>query len=353
MVSERKVKKKKMALNYMYAYSAKIPTVRERIKEKKDDFQMIERYFKEALGEAWTEFSNFLNNFDNSEYERCTTSTSNQLLSESKVDLLVVYGYEGDSYGSGSDMSAVMDALNTYYFNFYNHMWSDPNNASANAQVVLWNAPTSVPDQDMFKQLMDDFVYKYPNVHFLFVGKSKGSFNDYMVDPTKDYFMNIGQDTYSFAKTIAKRIHEIPTVFTYPTCDPNNANFTNVAESSHVYTGYVSPNYTTFIKIAPTYFRFSEKVIVKVTEGDVAMCGSRTSMNVDDNVDDRLCDPNNNLEWWFLCGRWIGDCDPIYLAVSGSSARSNVYCQGFPEEVSLAFRLCQLGEPRKYYANFH
>ncbi|KAK8403997.1 hypothetical protein O3P69_000212 [Scylla paramamosain] len=375
------------ALNYMYAYSAKIPTVRERIKEKKNDFSLIERHFKEALAGAWTEFINFVENYDYSEYERCPTYTSNQFVSENKVDLLVVYGYDGGetetqkerdyishlgqlvnvgvdrsrigvldgksakwifpvanlsnvadwgsnfsestsySYGSGSDMPAVMDALNSYYFSFYSHMWSDANNASANAQVVLWNAPNSVPDQDMFKQLMDDFMYKYPNVHFLFVGKSKGSFNDYMVDPTKDYFTNSGQDMFAFAKTIAKRIREIPTVFTYPACDPNNGNFTSVAESSHVYTGYISPNYTTFIKIAPTYFRFSEKVIVKVTEGDVAICGSRTSMNVDDNVDDRLCDPNNNLEWWFLCGRWIGNCDPIYLAVSGSSARSNIYCQ--------------------------
>lgn len=49
------------------------------------------------------------------------------------------------------------------------------------------------------------------DVHFLFVGKSKGSFNDYMVDPTKDYFTNSGQDMYAFAKTIAKRIHESKT----------------------------------------------------------------------------------------------------------------------------------------------
>lgn len=44
----------------MYAYSAKIPAVRERIKEKKDDFALIESHFKQALGDAWSEFSSFL-----------------------------------------------------------------------------------------------------------------------------------------------------------------------------------------------------------------------------------------------------------------------------------------------------
>ena len=60
-------------------------------------------------------------------------------------------------------------------------------------------------------------------------------------------------------------LQTVPTVFAYPACNPDNANFTNIAESTHVYTGYVSPNFTTYIKIAPHYFLFSERVVLTVS----------------------------------------------------------------------------------------
>lgn len=46
------------------------------------------------------------------------------------------------------------------------------------------------------------------DVYFLFVGKSKGSFNDLMIDPSKDYFVNSGKDMVDFAQSIALRICE-------------------------------------------------------------------------------------------------------------------------------------------------
>lgn len=48
------------ALHYMYAYSAKIPAIRDKIREIKDDFPLIESSFKGALAKAWTDFINFV-----------------------------------------------------------------------------------------------------------------------------------------------------------------------------------------------------------------------------------------------------------------------------------------------------
>ncbi|KAG0714987.1 hypothetical protein GWK47_013033 [Chionoecetes opilio] len=375
------------ALNYMYVFSGKIATVRDKMQQYRDDFSLIERAFKDALRLAWNAVTSFVDSYDYSEFDRCPTYTSSQVLAENRVDLLAVYGYEGgetemqkerdymahlgqlldvgvdrsrlgvldgksakwifpmtnfsnvadwgsnfsesttNSYGSGSDMLVVMSGLTAYYLDFYNHLWSDVNNASANAQVVLWNAPNSVPQQEEFQKLMDDFKLKFPDVYFLFVGKSRGSFNGLMVDPNKDYFTNSGQDMVAFARTLATRIRELPTLFTYPACDPDNGNFTNVAESSHIYTGYITPNFTTYIKIAPNYFRFSEQVVLKVTEGDVSICASRTSVRVESNVADKLCSDTATLEWWHLCDRWVEGCDAIYLAVTGSNIRTNAHCQ--------------------------
>lgn len=68
--------------------------------------------------------------------------------------------------------------------------------------------------------------------------------------------------------------------------------------------------------------------MLQVNEGDVTVCSSRKSMTVETNVEDRLCHDTDTLEWWHLCGRYVQDCDPIYLAVTGTNIRSNSYCQG-------------------------
>ena len=67
---------------------------------------------------------------------------------------------------------------------------------------------------------------------------------------------------------------------------------------------------------------------LQMTEGDVSICASRTSINVESNVADIICGDNNPLEWWYMCDRYVKDCNPIYLAVTGSSAQSNPNCQG-------------------------
>lgn len=378
---------KEQALHFMYAYSAKIASIKELISQNKDQFLDIENAFQRALTNSWTQFINFVDSYDYSEFDRCA-DYSNKVMCENKVDLLVVYSREGGEteikkerdymahlgqlldvgvdrsrigvldgktanvmfpmtnfsnvadwgsnfststdniYGSsGSDMMKVMGAITAYYTNFYNNLRSDANNATANSQVVLWNAPSSVLQQEEFLQLMDSFKVLHPDVYFLFVGKNKGALTDLMVDPNQDFFQITGQDMFAFAKTIAERICQIPSVFVYPACNPDNRNFTSYAESSHTYTGYVSPNYTTYIKIAPNYFQYSEKVMLQLKEGDVTVCSSRVSMNVETNAEDRMCHDTNSLEWWHLCGRYLDQCAPIYLAVTGSSSRTNSYCQ--------------------------
>lgn len=375
------------ALHFMYAYIEKIPKIRGLINENKDDFPTIEGEFKSALTKAWSAFTNLVDNYDYTDYDRCPSYSTNHVMTENEVDLLMVYSHEGGetemqkqrdslahlgqlldvgvdrsrigvldgktatwhfpmtnfsnvadwgsnfsqsteyNYGSGSDMAKTMAALTTYYFNFYNHLWSDASNASAHAQVVLWNVPNTVQNQEDFTVLMKEFRLKYPDVYFLFAGKSKNSFTELMLDSAQDFFVTSEQDMVVYANTLFTRISELPSLFTYPSCNPDNANFTNIAESSHVYTGYISPNYTTYIKIAPHYFRFSEKVVLTVSQGDVTVCGSRTSVTVDTSAGDVLCSDKETLEWMYLCGRYIEECYPIYLSVSASSGRTNSYCQ--------------------------
>lgn len=69
-------------------------------------------------------------------------------------------------------------------------------------------------------------------------------------------------------------------------------------------------------------------LLLQVNEGDVTVCGSRISMNVEANAGDRLCHDTDGLQWNHLCGRYLDQCDPIYLAVTGSSSRTSVNCQG-------------------------
>lgn len=50
--------------------------------------------------------------------------------------------------------------------------------------------------------------------------------------------------------------HTVPSVFIYPACDTKK--YTDYKELSHIYEGYVSPNFTTYVKIAPQNFRSSD-----------------------------------------------------------------------------------------------
>ncbi|XP_042239400.1 uncharacterized protein LOC121877623 isoform X3 [Homarus americanus] len=378
---------KEQALNFMYAYSDKFPEVKRMITEYQDHFSGIESSFKSALNNVWSSFTSFVGSYDYTDYDRCPIYSKKDVKCENKVDLIMVYGHEGGiyemdkqrqyisllgtmlsvsvdrsrlgvldgksaqwkfpltnfsnvadwgsnytvddigSYGSGSDMMAVLKELTAYYTNFYTKLHSDGKNASAHSQVVLWNVPGSIPDPDTFLDLLSQFRQRFPDVYFLLVGKSKNSFIDMLVDPSTDFFTNNVQEIEVFAATLAKRICKIPSVFVYPACDTYNSNFSNYQEATHVYTGYVSPNFTTYIKIAPQNFRFSGSLKLKVSNADVSVCSSRESMTVDTTASDYACvTGGTDMEWTELCGRYLVDCAPIFLSVTGQTALGT-YCQ--------------------------
>ncbi|XP_037792857.1 uncharacterized protein LOC119588229 [Penaeus monodon] len=268
---------------------------------------------------------------------------------------------ESQSYGSGSDMPLVLDKLEAYYSGFYKDLRSDGNNAEAHSQVCCFKIPLrffffflsytgglllffSSPsiDSNDFYMLMKNFRLNYPDVYFLMVGKSKGSYNDILLDISKDFFTNNALEQEDFAKDIAKRVLEIPSVFVYPACDSNNANFTNYREQNHLYTGYVSPNHTTYVHIAPHNFRFSGYVKIMVSSSDVKVCTSRESMAVASNAQDYTCiEDDGDFEFSDLCGRYLEDCKPIFMSITGKptigSRCTDERCE-YPDQVKFEIR---------------
>nr|XP_045599375.1 uncharacterized protein LOC123758762 isoform X3 [Procambarus clarkii] len=392
------------ALNFMYIYSEKFPELKRMITENKDDFTAIERSLKTALNDVWKAFNTFVGNYDYTDYNRCPSYSKNEVLCENQVDLLMVYGHDSgitdmdkqrqyisllaqmigvsvegsrlgildgksaswivpmtnfsnvadagsnfttlaSSYGSGSDMIAVLNELSAYYNRSYKALLSDGNNAKAHSQVVLWNVPGSIPtDKETFLEQIRNFRLSFPDVYFLLVGKSKDVFSDMLLDPPKDFYTNNVINMEEFAATLAKRICRVPSVFTYPACDSNNVNFTNYREQSHIYNGYVSPNFTTYIKIAPQYFHYSGELKLTVSNADIQVCSSRESMYVENSATDYLCiEGGSEFNWEELCGRWLEQCNPIYLSVTGKSdAGIGSYCQDeecqYPNQIQYEIR---------------
>ncbi|ROT65850.1 hypothetical protein C7M84_016166 [Penaeus vannamei] len=65
---------------------------------------------------------------------------------------------------------------------------------------------------------MKNFRLNYPDVYFLMVGKSKGSYNDILLDISKDFFTNNVLEQEDFATVVSKRVleskrRECPSVF--------------------------------------------------------------------------------------------------------------------------------------------
>ncbi|KAK3854662.1 hypothetical protein Pcinc_038873 [Petrolisthes cinctipes] len=373
-------------LNFMFIYAHKFPELKRLITEKQEDYPDIERSFQNALNKAWNEFTSFVGNYNYEDYEPCSTQYSKDYVPcENTADLLMVYSGEGGvtemekqrkylthltqmlgvgvqrsrvgvmngkngqwifpmtnfsnvadwgsnfttetiSYGgSSSDMNAVLTELSSFYNSTYTTLKSDLTNASAHSQVVLWNVPGSMPDTEVFLEDLRLFNLSYPDVYFLLVGKSRGNFDEMMEDPTNDFFQNTEPDPEVFAEKLAKRICQVPSVFTFPACDTNN--FTDYGELSHVYEGYISPNFTTYVKIAPQNFRFSGHLKLKISDGNVKVCSSRLSPLVDSSAQDYMCvDSTGDLEYKHLCGRWLDQCSPIYLSVTGTSD-NNIICE--------------------------
>ncbi|KAK7069029.1 hypothetical protein SK128_007342 [Halocaridina rubra] len=184
-----------------------------------------------------------------------------------------------NSGGSGGDINLILDKMRVYYSSFYKTMNSTADNATANAQVVVWNVPKNAPDfnnVDLQRTILE-FRLAFPNVYFLFVGNNRGAYEPVLKDPEEDFFKLDTSNPELFADTLSKRICQIPTVFVYPACDTQNVNFTNYNEQSHKFTGYISPNYTSYAMIAPHNFRFSYRVKLKVIELTVKVLLNPTS----------------------------------------------------------------------------
>ncbi|XP_047491225.1 uncharacterized protein LOC125040619 [Penaeus chinensis] len=396
-----KTKIEQQALNFMYAYAHHFNEIQRLIKE--NDFQTVKDAMQGQLSRAMNVFNGFVDSYNYEDYDKCPIYSSSQVKTENQVDLLFVYAHEGgtlemekqreyvthlvnmlgvgktrsrlgimdgkkaewitpmtnfsnvadwcsnftedesQSYGSGSDMPLVLEKLEAYYSGFYRELRSDGNNAEAHSQIVLWNVPSS-PSGDIndFYMKMKNFRLNYPDVYFLMVGKSKGSYNDILLDLTKDFFTNNALEQEDFASDVLKRVLEIPSVFIYPACDSNNANFTNYREQNHVYTGYVSPNYTTYVHIAPHNFRFSGYVKLTVSSSDVKVCTSRESMAVANNALDYTCiEDNGDIEFYDLCGRYLEDCKPIFMSITGKpslgSRCTDERCE-YPDQVKFEVR---------------
>ncbi|XP_042885677.1 uncharacterized protein LOC122261912 [Penaeus japonicus] len=396
-----KTKIEQQALNFMYAYAHHFNEIRRLITE--NDFPTVRDRMQEQLNRAMSVFNNFVGSYNNEDYDNCPIYSSSTVKTENQVDLLMVYSHEGgrtemekqreyithlanmlgvgktrsrlgimdgkkadwivpmtnfsniadwcsnftedesQSYGSGSDMELVLDRLSVYYSGFYRELRSDGNNAESHTQIVLWNVPSSPTfDINDFIMQMKNFRLNYPDVYILMAGKSKGSYNDILLDISKDFFSNNVLEQEDFAEDLLKRILEIPSVFVYPACDSNNANFTNYREQNHLYTGYVSPNYTTYIHIAPHNFRFSGYLKLMISSSDVKVCSSRESMAVVSNAEDYKClEDNGEFEYYDLCGRYLEDCKPIFLSVTGKptlgSRCTDERCE-YPDQVKFEIR---------------
>lgn len=374
---------KEQALNFAYAYADYFSGAATHIEENREDYPAIESYFQTEVNNVWSAFSNFVGGYSYEDYDRCPTYSKGNVKCENWADLVVVYSREGGSYetekerkymtllaemigvsetrsrlgvldgksgnwilevsnvsniadlgsnftmdtqyasGSSGDFLQTLDKLRLYYFNFYRVMNSSAENATANAQVVVWNVPKNAPDfeDEETQDILKDFHLDFPNVYFLLVGSSIGSYEKVLNDSSKDFFKTSYTDIEDFAKSIADRVCQIPSVFVYPACDTNNENFTRHSEGSHHFTGYVSPNYTTYAMIAPHNFRFSPYVKLTVKTSEVKVCASRLSMNVENTAEDYQCqDGNSNFEfeWDELCGRYLSECRPIYLSITGT-----------------------------------
>ncbi|XP_066977234.1 uncharacterized protein [Macrobrachium rosenbergii] len=396
-------KTKEQVLNFMYAYSNYDSFARQYIDENSENFEDIQSHFTGSLNDAWSAFSGFIGSYNSDDYESCPTYTQGSVKCETTTDLVVVYNREGGvqdsqaqreyitllaqkigvgqdrsrlgvidarnaewlmpvtnvsnvadlganftlnsqqfgSGGSSADAMRILETLHNYYFEFYNLSHSSGENATANSQVVVWNVPRSAPDfnDDNNLKVLRDFHLSFPDVYFLLVGNTQADYVNVLHDKEKDFFKINLLDTEETADQIAKRVCQIPKVFFYPACDTDLPQYTDYREDTHIFKGYVTPNYTTYAMIAPQNFKYSYHVTLTLQSQDVKVCASRVSMSVDSTAEDIQCQEATNeaLEWHELCtDSNLTLCSPIYLSISGTPT-GNVRCDAndcqFPNQV--------------------
>ncbi|XP_076032045.1 uncharacterized protein LOC143019939 [Oratosquilla oratoria] len=365
---------KDQALNFMYAYTVYIDAVQAYITN--ENWEDIKPYFEKVRDMGWNDLTSFVDNYDYRDFDKCEMF-SKDVPCQSTVDLVVVYGHEGGvtdsdfqrefiahmgqvlgvgehrsrmgildgktgewrepmtnfsniadwgcnftdtaiSGSSGSAMLDVIDALTKYYDDVYDKLREKKDTASAHAQVVLWYVGSNPSDQDEVKRKLQNFRYTFRDVYIIMMGRSKGSYMDFLVDSNKDFF---SVSTYTgkpekMAKEVAKRICQVPSVFIYPSCTNPDGR-----ESSHEYKNYLSPNRTTFMIINPYNFFTSDHLKLTFGDSKVRVCSSRTNMNPVEGADATTCkDAPADFQFSSLCDGYLSSCKNIYLSITSFGA---------------------------------
>lgn len=248
--------------------------------------------------------------------------------------------------GSKSDMLAVFDTLSSYYHYFYSLSLQDLDVSSGRSQVVLWQVTSNFQtDQYITNRTIATFRESYPDVNIVFVGKTESPY-EFLKDYEDDFISVSGKNYDEVLIWSLSRIRNAPRFFIYPACNPDNSSMTsNYREESHVYEGYVYPNYTTFITIPPQNFLYSRRLTVKV-RGDVRVCFSRTNryalenyhveyVNVyryTDTMDETLVcvggpqdEEDEEISIDYMCSsRYVSECNPLHMSISAIGLSNSV-----------------------------
>ncbi|XP_076032044.1 uncharacterized protein LOC143019938 [Oratosquilla oratoria] len=361
-------------LHSMFAYTTVFDEIQLYIQG--EDWTKIKNEFEKDRDEGWNAFTSFVNNYNYQDFEKCEMF-SKDVPCQSSVDLVMIYGHEGGvidgefqrefiahmgqvlgvgehrsrmgildgktgdwrepmtnfsnvadwgcnftetmtSGSSGAGMLDVIDELTAYYHGVYKELREKPETASAHAQVVLWYVGSNPSDQDEFERRLENFRYTFRDVYILMMGRSKGNYIDYMVDPNKDFFSvsSFTEKPEKMAREVAKRICQVPSVFIYPSCKDSEHR-----ESGHEYKNYLSPNRTTFMIINPYNFFTSDYLKLTFGDSNIRVCGSRTNMNPVEGADETNCkDAPTDFEYWNLCDGYMSSCRNIYLGVTSLSS---------------------------------
>lgn len=271
-------------------------------------------------------------------------------------------------YNSGGttnrdSIKTVVDQLSKHYGNIYSKARLNQETSSGRSQVVLWQVPGTLSgDEYTNNKTIEDFRNNYPDVRLIFVGRNLSPYQ-YLLDDQDDFLSVTDGSLTSVAEDGVRKVLDSPRFYMYPTCDPNNPNITNAQnyrESSHVYTGAVTPNTTTYIRIPPQNFHFSEEIKLTI-DGNVRTCSSRTNRYASDvyvveNVNNQyLVSPDEDvlqcvggpddsesetIVYKWPCDRYLSTCNPIYLSVTpiqttasqGGCTGTNSRCE-FPHQV--------------------
>ncbi|KAL7640041.1 UNVERIFIED_CONTAM: hypothetical protein RMT77_009455 [Armadillidium vulgare] len=249
------------------------------------------------------------------------------------ADYVCNYTTSVDYSGSKSqEFTKILDRLSDLYGNYSLKMKSDPDLTGRNSQVVLWNLPNSFDgDTDVMLREWNNFNLTFPDVTFIFVAPRSTEALSFLEDQ-KDDVISIettsSDNPIEISTYVVNEIKKAPRMFYYAACDTLDSAYSSYNEDNHVYTTFVSPNFTTIIRIPPQNFHFSRNVKLQMKGDGLRVCLSRTSSKPSENdkTDQTYCEDSPfDYEMDYLCNRYLNECSPIYISVKGNSEKTS-YC---------------------------